>query len=102
MTPSAWSALVAAPDLGAAGQHEALVGAVAAQAFQAPADELVDIAMVVGEQNPVLHVAPVAARVVHEAAQRVVDAHGIEERERARLAFGDIPLAVGHLVPHER
>ena len=92
---------VAAPDLGAARQHHALVGTALGEPCQAPAHELVDVAVIVGEQNPLLHVAPVAARIVHEPAQRVVDAHRIEQGERTRLSLRHLPLAVHHLVADE-
>ena len=42
--------------------------------------------------------APFAPRIVHEAAQRIVDAGGVEQRQRAGLAFAVLPLAVGDLV----
>ena len=56
-----------ARSIDAARQHQRLEAAAALAARQAPAHELVDIAVVVGEQDPGLHVAPVAAGVVHAA-----------------------------------
>ena len=44
------------------------------QLLQAPVHELVDVAVIVGEQHPRLHRPPVGAGVVHEAAQRIIDA----------------------------
>ena len=43
------------------------------QLLERPAHELVDIAVVIGEQDPRLNCAPVGARVVDEPAKRVVD-----------------------------
>ena len=83
-----------------AGQHDAGGVGVSRKLLAAPAHELVDVAVVVGEQDPLLHVAPIAARVVHEAAQRVVDAGGVEQRQRAWLALAMLPLPIRDLVAH--
>ena len=83
-----------------AGQHKPCGGTAGAELIARPAHEAVDVAVVVGEQNPALHVAPVAPRVVHQPLQRIVDAHRIEQSERARLALAEIPGAVGDLVAH--
>ena len=75
---------------------------VAPVCVQAPAHELVDVAVIVGQQDPGLDVAPVGAGVVHQAAQRVIDAHGVEQRERA-LGVGRLSnSAVGDLVADHR
>jgi hypothetical protein len=95
------SGSVAAPDLAAARQHYQLVGVVRAQPAQSPTHELIDIAVVVGQQYPVLHVAPIATGVVHEAVQREIDTNGIEQRERPRSALGGRPLAVHDFVADE-
>ena len=58
---------------------------------QPPAHELIDIALVVGQQNPRLDVAPGCAGVVHQSAQGKIDAHGIEQAKRHRLASGNHP-----------
>ena len=83
-----------------AGQHQPRGRLAGAELLARPAHEAVDVAVVVGEQNPALHMPPVAARVVHEALQRIVDAHRVEQRERARLALAEVPGAVGDLVAH--
>jgi hypothetical protein len=93
--------VVAAPDLTAARQYDALVDVVCGEPAQAPAHELVDVAVIVGQQYPVLHVAPVAAGVVHEAMQGKIDAHGVEQRQRPRSALRHRPLAVRDLVADE-
>ena len=70
------------------------------QLLQAPAHELVDVAVIVGQQHPGLHRPPVGAGVVDEAAQRVVDAQRVEQGERPLGA--DVELAVGDLVADRR
>ncbi len=70
----------------------------AAQLLEAPADELVDIAMIVGEQHPGLHVAPVRARVMHQPAQRIIYPRGVEQSERALGAGTDFKHPVGDFV----
>ena len=76
----------------------ARTAAALVQPREADAHELVDVAVIVGQQHPALHVPPVAAGVVHEAAQRVVDAGGIEQRQRQSAAVVEIDEAVGDLV----
>ncbi len=75
-----------------------LLAVAGAQLLEAPVDELVDIAVVVGQQHPRLHRAPVGAGVVDEPAQRVIDAHRVEQRERPLEAGADFERAVGDLV----
>ncbi len=82
-------------------QDEMREGRGRGQLRAAPAQELVDVAVVVGEQDPVLHVAPVAAGVVHDAAQRIVDSDGVEQREGTRGARRVVPEAVRDLVADE-
>ncbi len=66
--------VVAPPHDGAARQHELGVGAVGlGQLLHRPGQEMIDIALVVGGQDPWLDGAPVGARVVDQALQRVVD-----------------------------
>ena len=48
-----------------AGQHQRLIARIAAQLLQRITNELIHIAMVVGEQNPRLHRAPITAGVMH-------------------------------------
>ena len=61
---------------------QAVIGAGGiGQLGQSPGHELVEIALVVGEQNPGLHVPPVRARVMHQTAQRVIHAHRVEQRK---------------------
>ena len=86
----------------ATGEVQAVIGARFRQLLASPAHELVDIAMIVGQQDPGLHLAPVGARVVLEPLQRVVDADGVEEGQRQGLARPMVPLAVGDLVAHLR
>nr|GFA34314.1 hypothetical protein [Tanacetum cinerariifolium] len=63
---------------------------IIAQFFQPMNDELVNVAVVVGQQNPRLDVAPVAAGVVHQTAQREIDTGGVEQRERQRIGIGPV------------
>ena len=62
-------------------QHQ-LARRAGAQLFEPPMDELVDVAVVVGQQQPRLHRAPVGAGVVDEPAQRVIDARRVEQSDR--------------------
>ena len=64
--------------------------------LQAPLDELVDIAVVVGEQHPRLHRPPVRAGVVNEAPQRIIDPRRVEQGERPLGA--EVELAVSRFV----
>ena len=93
---------VARLDRHIAGQHELLHAGAGAQLLEAPADELVDITVIVGQQHPGLHRAPVGACVVHESAQRIVGSSGIEQRERALRAGSDFEQAVGDFIPDNR
>ena len=70
------------------------------QLLQAPLHELIDIAVIVGEQHPGLHRAPVGAGVVDEAAQRIIDARRVEQGERPLGA--EVELAVRRLVADRR
>ena len=63
-------------------QHHAGETGVVTQHVEAVADELVDVAVVVGQQDPRLHMAPVAAGVVHQPAQREVHPRAIEQCQR--------------------
>ena len=64
--------------------------------LQAPLHELVDIAVIVGQQHPGLHRPPVGAGIVHEPAQRIIDARRVEQGERPLGA--EVELAVRGLV----
>ena len=78
-------------------QHQ-LARRAGAQLLEPPMDELVDIAVVVGQQQPRLHRAPVGAGVVDEPAQRVIDPHRVEQRDRPLETGADFERAVGDLV----
>ena len=79
-------------------QHHADKPWVTAQLLQAMQDELVNIAVVVGQQDPRLHMAPVTAGVVHQAAQGKVHAGGIEQRQRQRVGVFPVVEAVGNAI----
>ena len=59
-------------------------------------NELVDIAMIVGEQQPGLDSSPVGSRIVYEPAQGIVDPRRVEQRERPLAGMDELP--VGGLV----
>ncbi|MCY1407675.1 hypothetical protein D9M71_229820 [compost metagenome] len=88
----------AALDDHVARQHHAHEARVVAQARQAGVDELVDVAVVVGQQDPRLHVAPVAAGVVHQAAQGEIHPRGVEQRQRHGVGVLPLVQAVGDAV----
>ena len=69
--------------------------AVLADQVAAERDELVDVALVVGEQHEVLEMLGRRAGVVLQAGERIIDALGGEERERPRLAGRRDEGAVG-------
>ena len=54
-----------------------------AQLLHGPADELVDIAMIVGEQDVLLEMLDRGAGIVAQAGQREIGAQRVEQRERA-------------------
>ena len=60
--------------------------------------EMLDVALVVGQQHEALEVLRVRAGVVVEPLQAVVDALGGEQRQRRRLAAAGAPGAVGDVV----
>ena len=87
----------------AAGQDHALIAILSAgELLQTVPDEAVDVAMIVREQNPRLDVAPVAAGVMDETAQGVIDPDRVEQRQGLRLLRRSDPEAVGDLVTHHR
>ena len=85
-----------------AGQHQTARAVARAQLFEPPAHELIDIAVIVGQQHPRLHRAPVGAGVMDEPAQRIVYASRVEQRERSLGAESDLVLPVGNLVADRR
>ena len=82
--------------------HHAHKARVVAQLLKAMEDELVNIAMVVGQQNPRLHMAPVAAGVVHQAAQGEVDPRGVEQRQGQRIGVFPVVQAIGDAIGGSR
>ena len=66
------------------GLDEGAVGiAAVAHLRLAVADELVDVALVVGEQHEALEMLGIGAGVVEQALQRQIDALGAEQRQAA-------------------
>ncbi len=62
------------------------------------ADELVDVAVVVGQQDPRLYVAPIAAGVVHQPAQREIHPRAIEQCQRIGIGVLPVVEPVGDIV----
>ena len=89
-------------DRHAAGKHQLPDPGPGSQLLEAPAHELVDIAMIVGQQHPGLHRAPIRARVVHQPPQRIIDARRVEQRQRPLGAGIDVECPVGDLVADHR
>ena len=83
-----------------AGAGEALVRSSPARrsSSSAPAHELVDVAMVVGEQHVGLHVVGRRAGVVGEPRQREIGARAVEQGQRPDVDAVGRPEAVGDLV----
>ena len=87
----------------AAGHRQAGVGAVlAAQLVDREADELVDVADVVGEQDEVLEMVGIGARVMLEPGEAEIGARAVEQGQRPRVADRIVPDAVGNLVADVR
>jgi hypothetical protein len=85
----------------AAWQIQHGVGALSLQLFQAPLHELVHIAVIIGEEDPRLDVAPVGAGVVLKPLERIVHTHRVEERKRQVLSGFVVPDAIGNLIADE-
>ena len=79
-------------------QNHAHETRVVAQLLQAMDDELVDVAVIVGQQNPRLHMAPVAAGVMHQTAQGEVHARGVEQRQWQRIGVFPVVETVGNAI----
>ena len=76
--------------------------AVLADLLAAELDELVDVALIVGEEHEVLEMLRRGAGVVLQPRERIVDALGGEERQRARLAGCRDECAVGDRIVGRR
>ncbi len=85
-----------------AGAGQAVIGAAGLDLLGAPADELVHIAVIVGEQNIGLDVLGRGAGVVAQPGQREVHPRPVEQRQRMRRVGLVDPAAVGHLVADVR
>ncbi|MNX94904.1 hypothetical protein D3C86_1271520 [compost metagenome] len=83
-------------------QHHAHETRIAAQLLQTMDDELVDVAVIVGQQNPRLHMPPVAAGVMHQSAQGEIHPRGIEQRQGQRIGVFPIVQTVGNAVGRRR
>ncbi len=93
--------IVAGLDHHAARPRDRGVTAARAELAARPADELVDVAVIVGEQDILLDVLGRRAGVVAEAGEREIGAQRVEQRQRARIVGRD-PQAVGDLVADVR
>lgn len=93
--------VIAAPNHHATRGGQPVVRACRVRQFgQPPLDELVDVTLVIGQQNPRLDAAPVAAGIVQQAPQRVIHTHRVEQCQRQRLAGIGGPKPVRHLIAH--
>ncbi len=79
-------------------QYHAHKTRIVAQLLQAMDDELVDITVVVGQQNPRLHMTPVAAGVMHQAAQGKIHPRRVEQGQRQRMGVFPVVQAVGNAI----
>ena len=71
---------------------------VIAQLLKAVKDKLVNITVIVGQQDPRLHMAPVAAGVMHQPAQGKIDPRRIEQRQRQRIGVLPIVQAISNAI----
>ncbi|MNZ88609.1 hypothetical protein D3C78_1075040 [compost metagenome] len=83
-------------------QHHAHETRIAAQLLQAMDDELIDVAVIVGQQDPRLHVPPVAAGVMHQPAQGKIHPGGIEQGQRQWIGVFPIVQTVGNAIGRRR
>ena len=72
-------------------QDQTVVRPVLTNLVDAPPDELIDIAVIIRQQNPRLHRAPIRSRIMYEAAQRIIDTHRIKKGQRSRAIIPEIP-----------
>ena len=72
-----------------------------AELLTAPDDELVDIAVIVGEQYPGLHVAPMGAGIMQDALEGIIHPDRIEHSKRQGLAGHVVPIAIGDFIAHQ-
>ena len=79
-------------------QYEALKTAIAGKLLASPAHKLIHIAVIIGQQNPALDMAPVASRIVNQPAQGKIGTHRIEQSKRIGLPLPAMPQAVRDLV----
>ena len=79
-------------------QHHAAEARVAHQHVQAVADELVDVTVIVGQQDPRLHMAPVTAGVVLDALEREVGARCVEQCQRQWVDVLPVVQTIGGAV----
>ena len=91
----------AAHDGAAAGEMQGLIGAFDAELRHAPDNELVDIAVIVGEQYPGLHVAPMGAGIMLDALQGIIHPHRIEHGQRQGVGRHVVPMAIGDFIAHQ-
>ncbi len=73
-----------------------------AQRIDREADEFVDVADVIGEQDEVLEIFRRGARIMFQPGQTEVGAGTVEQGEGAALGIGEIIFAVGYLVADMR
>ena len=64
----------------------------------APADEFIDIAVIIGEQHETLEMLRRGSGIMAQARQREIRSQRIEQGERCGLAFGRDEQAIGRLV----
>ena len=79
-------------------QHHAHEAGVIAQHVEAVANELIDVTVIVGQQNPGLHVAPVTAGVMHQPAQGEIHPRAVEQGQRVRVGVFPVVQAIGNII----
>src|SRR5471030_37343 len=79
-------------------QHHAHEARVFTEFFQAVEDELVNVTVVVGQQDPGLYMAPVATGVMHKPPQGKVHTCGVEQGQRQRIGIGPVVQAVSDTI----
>jgi hypothetical protein len=89
---------VAGDEHPARGRQGLIRAVVALQLVGRPADELVDVADIVGEQEVALGVLDRGAGIMAKAREAEIDPRAVEQSERAVVVAAEVPGPVRHLV----
>ena len=83
-------------------QDELFVSGIRSQRFNAATNKLIDIAVIIGQQNPGLHGSPIGTCVMHQPPKREIYPHRIKQGQRPWAFFVIIPKTVGYFIANFR